>query len=145
MNKQGSNKMTTYAQIPVSRFENMLRVLNQSMMPPSFVIKKLPGMGVLSTIRTVYPDAGVVTTNHLETDSMSEKFLIDSMTLQSEKLLIVDLDIGGLMSESVTIGPKLALAMRDYIVRGNRLIVVSSSNVIIPETLINHVLATNVS
>ena len=131
--------MPTYAQIPVSRFAYLLGELNKSTKPPSFLIKKLPGIGVLHMVRTAYPDAGVITLNTLETGTMPEKMLRQALTQNPEKVLIVDVD-----TDVATVEHELSCAMRDFIDNGNRLIIVSSGEVIVPDIVINRVLATAV-
>ena len=131
--------MTTYAQIRVSQFAYLLGELNKSPRPPSFLIKKKPGMGVLHTIREEYPDAGVITLNTLETGTIPEKMLRQALTQNPEKILIVDVD-----TDEATVEHELSCAMRTFMDNGNRLIIVSSGEVTVPDIVINRVLATAV-
>lgn len=132
--------MTTYAQIPVSQFAYLLGELNKSTKPPSFLIKKKPGMGVLHMIREAYPDAGVITLNTVEEGTMPEKMLRQALTQDhAEKMMIVDID-----APEAKIEHELVCAMRSYMDNGNRLIIVSSGDVTVSEVIISRVLPTAV-
>jgi len=131
--------MTKYAQIPIARFEYLLGKLNESKTPPSFLIKKQPGTGVLSIIKAAYPDAGVITLNTLETGSMPEKMLRQALADKSENILIVDVD-----TDEAAVEHDLSCAMRAFIDNGNRLFLVSSGTITVPKIVIDRVLPTAV-
>lgn len=134
--------MTKYAQIPVSRLDYMLRELNKSKTPPSFVIKSPPGRGVLYTIRSVYPDDEVCTVNFIDDVSMSETLVKEALQQNSGAMFILELDIDNATGDA-TISPGLTQAMLGHLNSGGRLIILSQGNVQIssPE-LINRILPT---
>jgi hypothetical protein len=131
--------MTTYAQIPVARFDYLLGVLNQSPTPPSLLIKKLPGMGVLHMVKTAYPDAEQITVNTLETGTMPEQMLRQALKQQMSKMIILDID-----APECKIEHELCCALRDFMDNGNRLMIVSSGDVTVNDTVLSRMLPTAV-
>lgn len=108
--------------------KNVIESTNQATQPPSFIITKKPGIGVITTLKEMFPDAETLVIDHemAKTDLSGDGIILQLLIRNVEKMIVLDID-----APECVISAAVGIALKSHIDDGGRLMIATSGRLTI--------------